>query len=220
MPKVPKAVALLIVLLDNVPSGITLKEVDLTNKGRPAGIMVIKPENVVFIKNITDDPLIFNAGAVLAGFGRGIWKLQGKDKDIDENTMLLYKLDGPDTHVIFNTSNYQSVMSIVKARRSKQPLCKIQYHTMTDAVGATPGSFSLVLEHSVYFAPAPVTVDSEQLQQGSVAATLPCHVWANTVTSITWTVKWNAQGLGPVRPLVVFSTEVILPPKHALLISK
>ena len=220
MPKIRKVDPELIVSADNVPSGITLKEVDLTIKGRPAGTMVIKPENIVFIQNKTDAPLTFNAGAILAGFGRGVWKLQGKDNDIDEQTMLLYKLDGPDSRVVFNSSNYQSVMSIVKTRRTKQPLCKIQYHTMTDAVGANPGSFSLVLEHSVYFAPATVTVDSEQLQQGSVAATLPWHVWQNTVTDISWAVKWNAQGLGPVRPLVVFTNEVILPPKHALLISK
>ena len=76
--------------------------------------------------------LTLPASTVVAGFGKGSWKLEGKDADINTSTGILFTLESA-TDKVFVGSDFNTVADHVAARRAKNPLAKLMYHSMTES---------------------------------------------------------------------------------------
>ena len=48
------------------------------------------------------------------------------------------------------------------------------------------------------------------------AGSLPTAAWESDFSSVVWQVKWVTQGLTPVRPSVVLTSDVVLKPQQGL----
>ena len=158
----------------------------MTNTGQSAGELVIKVWHKIYIHNTSSEQLNLAAGTMIAGFGAGAWKLEERD-EIDPATMILYEMKTSGEMVQFNNCS-ASLHSVVTHKHQTNPAAKLMYHVMTDTSG---GEFNLTVEHEVYFAPKPMTVDEldEQPQVLKLAATIPWELWQTSVTPIAWAVK-------------------------------
>ena len=162
----------------------------------------------------------------MVGFGKGDWKLAGKDQMINKDKMLLFKLSTMDDMVQFN-NRWMSLQSVIGPKGSKNTATKIKYHSMHDVSSGMAGSFSLTVDHEVYFAPDSAVVEEEggadaedatgNLQQ-TVGALVPKDTWTSHCTAIQWAVKWTVNGLSPVRPLVMLTTDLTLMPGRSVLL--
>ena len=192
-----------------------LKTIPMTLKGHHGCKLVFWVNNKVSIHNNKAEEFQMAPGTQISGFGIGKWKLEGKDPDIDPSTMIMFGLAGDDTKIIFN-SHLTTVGEVVKNKRKNEPMCKVCYHAMQDgAAGSPPGSFTLTTEHKVFFAPEPTAVSSE-VGQTSAASLLPPSAWKTPFSDVLWHCKWNANGLGPIRPFVGALEQISIPPGRVL----
>lgn len=100
----------------------------------------------------------------------------------------------------------------------------VAYHDMAEVPEQGPGAFSLTLKHSVVFR-LPASGEAEggsgvlpSLLQTHVAARVDAALWNSSFTKTVWSVKWTANGLGPVRPHVVFTAPVTIAVGRAVMI--
>ena len=109
-------------------------------------------------------------------------------------------------------------------------------------MGASRGGsdFDLTLDHYVAFVPArKVKIEKQNSEadgedsdgdeggneasvakplQANIASLVPVQKWTTDLTEIVWSVKWNLNGLIPVRPLVVLSSAGSLKPGESIAI--
>ena len=80
------------------------------------------------------------------------------------------------------------------------------------------GAFKLNRFHDVCFLPMEPTADptGESIAQNTVGSLVPRSSWSTPFTSIVWSTKWAINGLTPVRPLVMLTTQLVLPPNKTL----
>ena len=143
---------------------------------------------------------------MLCGYGRGKFV---------RNTMGKFNLD---FHFMFRIKTcddflYREKMMTVKEvmaeQRAKDPQAKIAYHSVFDIASTDKDAFGVKLEHEVFVIPGLTSDDeggqSQPINQNTLAGKLPTKTFENSHCVLaTWSVKWSPQGLGPVRPLVVF----------------
>ena len=92
---------------------------------------------------------------------------------------------------------------------------------MFDIASTDRDAFGVKLEREVFFIPA-FTSDEEggqnqRITQGTLAGKLPANTFESSHCVVqTWGVKWGPQGLGPVRPLVLFKQSCDLPAGKAV----
>ena len=81
-----------------------------------------------------------------------------------------------------------------------------------------PGKFELTTQHNVYFVPTLVDGEAPVKTQMAIGSLVPRSVWESNpaVMIVAWAVKWAANGLSPMRPLVVAMADIVLPPGRAL----
>ena len=92
---------------------------------------------------------------------------------------------------------------------------------MFEVASTDKDAFGVKLEHEVFFIPASTSDDeggqSQPINQNSSVGKLPTKTFENSHCVLaTWSVKWSPQGLGPVRPLVVFKQSCDLPAGKAV----
>ena len=107
------------------------------------------------------------------------------------------------------TSQIARVVQVVKNQRSINPEAKIAYHSMFDIASKEKDAFGIKQEHQIYFVPAFSSDDqggqNQQVSQVTLAGKLPANTFESSHCVVqTWAVKWGPQGLGLVRPLVLF----------------
>ena len=155
---------------------------------------------------------------MLCGYGRG---------KFDRNTMGKFNLD---FHFMFRIKTcddfvYREKMMTVKEvmaeQRAKDPQAKIAYHSVFDIASTDKDAFGVKLEHEVFVIPGLTSDDeggqSQPINQNTLAGKLPTKTFENSHCVLaTWSVKWSPQGLGPVRPLVLFKKSCDLPAGKAL----
>ena len=119
---------------------------------------------------------------------------------------------------------------LLDAQKHKNPSeAKINYYKCVEAPTATdPTDFTVVREHAVYFCPSKVEVkeDGEEeagaeaeggdkkasTLQTTAATLLPTSSWVSHCLAIVFVVKWSPNGLTPVRPQVILTADVDIPP--------
>ena len=52
--------------------------------------------------------------------------------------------------------------------------------------------------------------------QSNIASLLPTHAWTGPATSLMWNVRWNTNGLIPVRPILVLPVAGKLEPGESI----
>ena len=120
------------------------------------------------------------------------------------------------------TTKMTTVKEAVAEQRSNNLEAEIAYHSMFDIASTDKDAFGVKLEHEVFFIPAFTSDDeeggqSQPITQGTLAGKLPANTFENSHCVVaTWSVKWSPQGLGPVRPLVLFKKSGDLPAGKAL----
>ena len=92
---------------------------------------------------------------------------------------------------------------------------------MFDIPSTDKDAFGVKMEHEVFCIPG-FTTDEEgentqSITQSTLAGKLPANTFEDSHCVVaTWSVKWSPQGLGPVRPLVLFKKSCELPAGKAL----
>ncbi len=126
-------------------------------------------------------------------------------------------------------SHLQTVREVVDAQRATVPKPVLAYHKITeDPLPEDPGNFKIERVNSIYFVPAgksqaepnPAPEGEEpqgvNVLQTQLAHLVPARQWASHATSVLYSTKWSASGLMPIRPQVVLTTTVTLPPGACL----
>ena len=166
--------------------------------------------NKVYVVNTCDSNVSIPIGALLCGYGRG---------KFDRSTMGKFN---PDCHFMFRIKTcddfvYREKMMTVKEvmaeQRAKAPQAKIAYHSVFGIASTDKDAFGVKLEHEVFVIPG----QSQPINQNTLAGKLPTKTFENSHCVLaTWSVKWSPQGLGPVRPLVLFKQSCDLPAGKAV----
>lgn len=196
----------------------------------------------IFVKNTSDKTQVLASGTVLAGWFKGrFWHLQRSDsgesankkrkQSNDEPTEVseadvLYQLQDADSTVSFKGKE-STVMALVAARRAASQGEAIQYHSKHDKPQAgKPGWFTLELESYIYFRAEDVPTKGEvkegeapKIPMHHLAGCLPASAWETCASHVVWAVKWSEvekKGLTPVRPMVMTSRAVTIPPNSAM----
>ena len=123
--------------------------------------------------------------------------------------------------LVVHTYKIATVQEMMQAQRTTYPQAKIAYHSVFEVASTDKDALGVKLEHEVYFIPAFTGDDdgaqSQQINQGTLAGKLPANIFDNSHCVVaTWAVKWSVQGLGPIRPLVIFKKACDLPAGKAL----
>ena len=172
----------------------------------------------VYVANTGDADVSIPVGTFLCDYGRG---------KFDRNTKGNFN---PDCHHMYNiktrdefvfTSKFTTVREVVAEQRSNNPEAKIAYHSMFDIASTDKDAFGVKQEHEIFFIPAFTSDEeggqSQSITQNTLVGKLPANTFENSHCVVaTWSVKWSPQGLGPVRPLVLFKKSCDLPAGKAL----
>ena len=120
------------------------------------------------------------------------------------------------------TTKMTTVKEVVAAeQRSGNLEAKIAFHSMFDLASKDKDAFGVKQDHEIFFIPAFASEEeggqNQRITQGTLAGKLPANAFENSHWVVaTWSVKWSPQGLGPVRPLVLFKKSYDLPAGKAL----
>mgnify|MGYP003320861966 CR=1 FL=1 len=174
--------------------------------------------NKVYVANTGDADVSIPVGTFLCGYGRGKFDRNTKG-NFNPDCHLMFKIKTCDDFVF--TSKMVTVKEVVAEQRAKNPEAKIAYHSMFDIASTDKDAFGVKQEHEVFFIPAFTSGEeggqSQSITQSTLAGKLPANTFENSHCVVaTWSVKWSPQGLGPVRPLVLFNKSCDLPAGKAL----
>ena len=93
------------------------------------------------------------------------------------------------------------------------PNAKVAYHDLEEVPGSV-GAFKLTSKVNVTFTWGDDNAKDKHL---SAACFIPAKVYAQDgLCACIWSVRWCAQGLGPIRPFLVLLTDVTLEASQAL----
>ena len=119
------------------------------------------------------------------------------------------------------TTKMTTVKEVVAEQRSNNLEAKIAYHSMFDLASKDKDAFGVKQDHEIFFIPAFSSDEdggqNQPITQGTLAGRLPANTFESSHCVVqTWVVKWGPQGLGPVRPLVLFKQSCDLPAGKAV----
>ena len=125
-----------------------------------------------------------------------------------------------DDLVVYGGATF-TVKEVMRAKRITDPEAEIAYHSVFEVASTDTDAFGVKLEHEVFFIPEFSSDDeggqSQPIDKHNLAGKLPANTFENSHCVVaTWSVKWSPQGLGPVRPLVLFKKSCDLPAGKAL----
>ena len=174
--------------------------------------------NKVYVANTGDADVSIPVGTFLCGYGRGKFDRNTKG-NFNPDCHHMFKIKTCDDFV--KTSKMITVKEVLAEQRANNPEAKIAYHSMFGIASTDRDAFGVKLEHEVFFIPAFTSGEeggqSQSITQSTLAGKLPANTFENSHCVVaTWSVKWSPQGLGPVRPLVLFKKSCDLPAGKAL----
>ncbi|CAJ1416725.1 unnamed protein product [Effrenium voratum] len=215
-------------------------EAHLVGSGNLSAVMlVVTVGEGAYLQNTHAEPITIRKGTTLAGYYKGkFWAPTGKEKEEIGPADVLFSLEGSQDYIILG-GKYMSLLDTIKTKRSLSPSdAHVGYHTLTDSPSATePAAFTLSPKQAqVYFKasdfPAKVGKtegaeagqdDVAKIPAAHMAGTLPASKWNGKYIKMCWAMKWPpvaAKGLQPIRPMVVNSVSLTIPPGKALQIVK
>ena len=174
--------------------------------------------NKVYVANTGETDVSIPVGTFLCGYGIGKFDRNTKG-NFNPDCHLMFKIKTCDDLVY--TSKLVTVKEVLAHQRANNPEAKIAYHSMFDIASTDKDAFGVKQEHEVFFIPAFTSGEeggqSQSITQSTLAGKLPANTFEKSHCVVaTWSVKWSPQGLGPVRPLVLFKKSCDLPAGKAL----
>ena len=165
-------------------------------------MMNLRAHHKAYIVNKGKKEASLTVSDQLIGFGKGGFKLVKGDASEHQ---VVFKLDGPDTPVIFNNVR-TSLQKVLLAQREKDPDVKVCYHKL-HWDEADPKLFTITQTHMISFSP---NKDAKEIVASNLATQEPVSFWNNEVTQVLWSVRWAQKGLMPVKPAVFLKGELNL----------
>lgn len=205
-------------LVPNAESDLSpLLVVPLVGVTSGKGSLNVYSQNKIRLVNGSDsEPLVVRRSMMLAGFGRGKWGL--KDESFDEETMLPYHLSGSSDEVL-SGQDLTPLLDIMIEKQTSTPDCRVAYYDLVPKGDGPAGSFTLAPTTEIVVIPLSAKDTTGHLQT-RVAAQIPMHIWqALHYCKIAWAVKWGQNGLAPVRPQIVMTTDLTIKPGHSVLLN-
>ena len=215
-------------------------EAHLAGSGNLGAVMlVVTVGEGAYLQNTHAEPITIRKWTTLPGYYKGkLWAPAGKEKEEIGPADVLFSLEGSQDYIILG-GKYMSLLDTIKTKRSLSPSdAHVGCHTLTDSPSATePAAFTLSPKQAqVYFKasdfPAKVGKtegaeagqdDVAKIPAAHMAGTLPPSKWNGKYIKMRWAMKWPpvaAKGLQPIRPMVVNSVSLTIPPGKALQIVK
>ena len=177
--------------------------------------------NKVYVANTGDADVSIPVGTFLCGYGRGKFDRNTKG-NLNPDCHHMFKIKTCDDLLQLSLQTKMvTVKEVVAEQRAKNPEAKIAYHSMFDIASTDKDAFGVKQEHEIFFIPAFASEEeggqNQPITQGTLAGKLPANTFESSHCVVqTWVVKWGPQGLGPVRPLVLFKQSCDLPAGKAL----
>ena len=173
----------------------------------------------VYVANTGDKDVTIKVGTLLCGYGKGRFA-RNKHGSFNPDCHHMYNIKTCDDFVF--TTKMTTVKEAVAEQRSNNLEAEIAYHSMFDIASTDKDAFGVKLEREVFFIPAFTSSDeeggqSQPITQNTLAGKLPSNIFegSHCVTQ-TWAAKWGAQGLVPIRPMIVFTKACTIPAGRAL----
>ena len=198
-----------------------LSTVAMTNvkATKPVELNVMMDKRFTIV-NTGDQEVHFDIGALTAGFGKGKFASAPSLEGINLETDVPFHLKSSDDLVVLNNT-CTTLGDVVKEKRKNNPSIGVAYHTIEE----TPGedfAFTLTAKNHVIFKPDGRVqmenvdnIGSAKMTQNNVAGLTTADMWTCNGTGVIWSVQWKAIGLMPIRPHVMFTTPVSIPPARA-----
>ena len=207
-----------IVDIQSLPAN-PLLEAQVFNK-RPGLQVKVFEGNKVYVVNTGDADASIPFGAVLCGYGKGRFDRIRVGMDFLPARHPVFEIKTCDDLVVYGGATF-TVKEVMRAKRITYPEAEIAYHSVFEVASTDTDAFGVKLKHEVFFIPAFFGDDdqaqSQPINQSTLAGKLPANIFDNSHCVVaTWVVKWSPQGLGPVRPLVIFKKACDLPAGKAL----
>ena len=174
--------------------------------------------NKVYVANTGDKDVTIPVGTFLCGYGKGRFSANNNGS-FNPDCHHMYNIKTCDDFVF--TSKFTTVKEVVAEQRFNNPEAKIAYHSMFDIASKDKDAFGVKQDHEIFFIPAFTSDEeggqSQSITQNTLAGKLPANIFEKSHCVVaTWSVKWSPQGLGPVRPLVLFKQSCDLPAGKAV----
>lgn len=170
-----------------------------------------KVQNRVHIANEAEQWVSWEAGALVAAFGKGNLQAVSLEK-VNPQQDVLYTLVDGNTQVIFD-NEITTVAAVFQSRQKVDPTAHIMYHAMEEVPGQT---FKLRRESCIIFTPCPMGQMNSMELQIYAASLIPVCLWEGAQTTLVWSLRWQSGALMPERPHVVFKRAGVLEGAHAL----
>ncbi len=204
-----------VIRVEELPTTVELASLDLTQKNQK-GKLSMYTGDAVYLVNSAADEFLLPEGSMLAGYGKGKFKLKALDDDAHASRKIDFMLKSSKDKIYHNYT-VQTIGDVVLEKRKSEPNCKVAYHDLEEVADGGVGEFNLSLKVPVRFLCAEEAPKATQL---SAACFVPQHCFEQPgVCEIMWATRWCVQGLSPVRPLVITCVDIELKPGHALRIA-
>ena len=156
------------------------------------------------------------SGSMLCGYGRTSFRqikddTEAKDVELD----IMFAPEKSDDLVMIETSltTFGAVVTSYAEEKTKEA-AKIQYHEIVPVPG-NDTIFTLKKLVDIACRPKP-TGTQGPATPSNFAVFAPLKVWDTAFSKTVWVCKWSANGLMPIRALVIITSPIEIPPNSAI----
>ena len=189
-----------------------------TPVGVSAPTLSNRADGTMALVNTADVAIKIGYGDLLVGFGKIVYRtLKEGEVEYDETKDIKFELKtGNDLAFLDQSFGCMSdhLLAWATAKNKTRENCRIAYHTIESDVGG-PWSFKTTCIQSVVARMNPLEPQVNQMCAGPLK--LP-REWSTDHTSMVWVFKPTVNGFGLVRPVVVFTSEIDIPPNKAFVL--
>ena len=175
-------------------------------------------DGIMAVVNTADVAIKICYGDLLVGFGKVSFRtLNEGQAEYDSAKDIKFELKtGNDLAFLDQSFGCMSdhLCAWATDRNKSLESCRIAYHTIERDVGG-PWSFKATLFQPVCGRVAALEKEVNQMCAGPLK--LP-HEWSTDHTSVVWVLKPTVNGFQIVRPVVVFTSEIDIPPNKAFVL--
>lgn len=181
-----------------------IAESKITNE-KSTGKIQVRANHAIYIVHVGDGAWKSAQHAMVAGFGRGSFKLLKPDENAPHNG-LVFRISDQDQLVLVG-SEVKTVGDALAEVQESKPDAKICYHEMVPEDGDHT-KFTCKQTHSVCFVPTASPDDKNGKDENKISvATIgqkeaPKHWEKCDALQILWACRWTTKGLQPVKPQV------------------
>ena len=206
-----------------VYQGVPVEDLDKQNILRTAPIAsspatLVFTDKEVYVCNRGQDPCTIPGGTYLAGYYKGVWL--SRDKEPDHACCVPFEILQCTDPCYFNGAMHTVLKCMQEKLATQGPeSTPLAYHTIKDApTPDNPNNFTVAVKYKQWWKieQAPVKKETKDVKQIHAAGLVEPSVWETSFTKIIFQMKWAARGFAPVRPLVVTTAVMTIPPATAI----